>query len=571
MATWRTRGGIKTRSTTMTTRRQRARQLREAAAEQAFNRDHPVHVANGDERASWDYGFSFTKGLEHHKTTGLVKDPTDFNKLVVGIDSGDPRDFKDTPAGLPPSKNWRAWESEGAGLTFDLQGPDAQAVTMPPAPNADSAELTGEMAEVYAQAILRDCPLAELRHGGTLGIVDDVINEMNSIDWFNAAVDIDDPTGRRRTSFNRQTAFRGIATGDDIGPYLSQFMLVGTTGLGNANAITDGLVSYGGQSISQKVSQAKPNEDYMTKWKDWLDVQNGLDLRGTENYMGDSRFITTGRDLSTYVHYDALYQAYLTACLLMLAADRDELPFDPGVPFQAPDHEDHQQGFAHFGGPHILTLVTEVATRALKAVRYQKFNVHRRCRPEVMAARYHKSGNAIVGALPGVVDGHAAIDASGIGARINAMNDSANGMLLPMAFPEGSPMHPSYGAGHATVAGACVTILKAFFDHSQPLTLHGAAPDKAYIADDTGSLALVDVVDGDLNAAELTIEGELNKLAANISIGRDWAGVHYYSDYWESLKMGEQIAIGMLEEHKLCFNENFSMTIPLFDGGAVRV
>jgi hypothetical protein len=33
--------------------------------------------------------------------------------------------------------------------------------------------------------------------------------------------------------------------------------------------------------------------------------------------------------------------------------------------------------------------------------------------------------------------------------------------LLPMAFPEGSPTHPSYGAGHATVAGACVTILKA--------------------------------------------------------------------------------------------------------------
>jgi len=31
--------------------------------------------------------------------------------------------------------------------------------------------------------------------------------------------------------------------------------------------------------------------------------------------------------------------------------------------------------------------------------------------------------------------------------------------LLPMAFPEGSPIHPAYGAGHATVAGACVTIL----------------------------------------------------------------------------------------------------------------
>src|SRR5437667_5011936 len=36
--------------------------------------------------------------------------------------------------------------------------------------------------------------------------------------------------------------------------------------------------------------------------------------------------------------------------------------------------------------------------------------------------------------------------------------------FLPIAFPEGSPTHPSYGSGHATVAGACVTVWKAFFN-----------------------------------------------------------------------------------------------------------
>ena len=52
-------------------------------------------------------------------------------------------------------------------------------------------------------------------------------------------------------------------------------------------------------------------------------------------------------------------------------------------------------------------------------------------------------------------------------------DSSASGdhYLLSMAFPEGSPMHPCYGAGHATVAGACVTVLKAFFDHSWKLPL----------------------------------------------------------------------------------------------------
>ena len=82
-----------------------------------------------------------------------------------GIDSGDPQDFRDTPLGPPgqdgvANPTWqsqlaqdnsvpvRAWESQGAGLTFDLQGPDAQAVTMPPAPTLGSAELAAEMLEV---------------------------------------------------------------------------------------------------------------------------------------------------------------------------------------------------------------------------------------------------------------------------------------------------------------------------------------------------------------------------------------------------------------------------------------
>jgi len=42
-----------------------------------------------------------------------------------------------------------------------------------------------------------------------------------------------------------------------------------------------------------------------------------------------------------------------------------------------------------FGGPHILGLVAEVTIRALKAVWYQKWFVHRRLRPEEYAGRVH--------------------------------------------------------------------------------------------------------------------------------------------------------------------------------------
>jgi hypothetical protein len=82
---------------------------------------------------------------------------------------------------------------------------------------------------------------------------------------------------------------------------------------------------------------------------------------------------------------------------------------------------------------------------------------------------------------------------------------------------------------------------------------------------------VIPVLDQDCKLAQLTVEGELNKLASNIAIGRDWAGVHYFTDYYESLLMGEEIAISILEEQKLTFGENFSMTLAKFDGTTIRI
>lgn len=141
-------------------------------------------------------------------------------------------------------------------------------------------------------------------------------------------------------------------------------------------------------------------------------------------------------------------------------------------------------------------------------------------------------------------------------------------------------MHPSYGAGHATVAGACVTILKAFFDHAHPVAFAGSDTEAfvpALAGDVVGDIPVEEdgkylkVVSLSPEQGRLTVEGELNKLASNIAIGRDWAGVHFFSDYLESIRMGEEIAIGILEEQKLTYGENFSMTVPLYDGGTVRI
>ena len=399
----------------MKSRKNQSLDLRNAAAKLAYDRPHPQHVANGEElRYRFDEAdtargsqsshlANYTKGLPHNEKDGLIADPADYQQFVRGIDSGDLRDFMDTPIGPPGSAavstegepiEWksqfsqaakadvRAWESAGAGLVFDLQGPDAQAITMPPAPTVDSDEYAAEVAEVYEMALLRDVPFAEF---DTNPAVAAAIERLNNLAWFqDTALPLTDAArARRRGALNTQNAFRGTAFGDTKGPYISQFLSRGTPELGNdRDGVLDGLVAYGAMVFDNKVRTATPNKDYMTTWQWWLDVQNGADLRGQETYengrdtsygctepLPKYRFITTPRDLATYVHYDALYQAYLNACLSMLAMG---VPFDPGIPFQASDRLDRQQGFAHFGGPHILSLVTEVATRALKAVRYQK-------------------------------------------------------------------------------------------------------------------------------------------------------------------------------------------------------
>ena len=142
----------------------------------------------------------------------------------------------------------------------------------------------------------------------------------------------------------------------------------------------------------------------------------------------------------------------------------------------------------------------------------------------------------------------------------------AGNALLPMAFPEGSPTHPAYGAGHATVAGACVTILKAWFEESTRLVDIGLAPVQP--TDD--GLSLVPYPGAD--AGDLTVGGELNKVASNVALGRNTSGVHWRSDATESLKLGEKIAIGILQEARSCYSEVFNgFSLTKFDGTTVTV
>ena len=76
--------------------------------------------------------------------------------------------------------------------------------------------------------------------------------------------------------------------------------------------------------------------------------------------------------------------------------------------------------------------MTEVATRALKAVWYQKWFVHRRLRPEAFGGLVH---NVLTGAAAYPID--AEILDSTVMAAVFSQYGS---YLLPQAYPEGSPL-----------------------------------------------------------------------------------------------------------------------------------
>jgi len=79
-------------------------------------------------------------------------------------------------------------------------------------------------------------------------------------------------------------------------------------------------------------------------------------------------------------------------------------------------------------------------------------------------------------------------------------------------------------------------------------------------------------VDDQAAGVALTVGGELDKLAENVAIGRNFAGVHWRSDSQAGLELGERFAIQFLCEMKMCSRETFhGFSLTKFDGSTVTV
>ena len=478
------------------------------------------HPSNQDEDLYPNKLGSYSKGLPHNSDGTVVLSA--YAALLQALNSGRAADFDAIPLG-----GTRGLTNPQSGLAFDMQGPDSHALVQPPAPAFASREQAAEISENYWMALLRDVPYAQYS-------ANPIANA--------AAADLtlygSDFKGPKPVT--PAALFRGLTPGDRVGPYVSQFFYQDC--------------NFGANKIEQKIRTTLPGINYMTDFETWLAVQRGIE-QGPDAFDPVPRYIRNGRDLASWVHVDVLFQAYFQAFLVLANAGA---PCNDGNPY---NHNPTQIGFGTFGGPHIATVLCEVATRALKAVWFQKWFVHRRLRPEAHAERVHRTLFAGAGypVHPEILNSFSDNN------RLKGFMPPGNA-LLPIAFPEGSPTHPAYGAGHATVAGACVTVLKSWFNESTRLVDIGLMPLQP--TDD--GLSLVPYAGSD--AGDLTVGGELNKIGSNVALGRNTAGVHWRSDGTESLKLGEQVAIGILREHRACYNEVFNgFSLTKFDGTTITV
>lgn len=499
---------------------------------------------NGDTARFTDFSCSYSKALLHD---GLgVPNAAAMLSLKNALTTGDHLDFETivigTPGGGPNSK----LNGPQGALAFDLQGLDSHATVIPAAPTVGSAQTAAEQVEHYWAALLGDVPFTEYL---TDPLVGQAVADMNNLSFLSSSANNQFPF-----PVTRQNLFRGQfvpGDGNVEGPYVSQFMVQPTF--------------YGSQHLSQQHQTFLPvgggGSEYMTSVSEYQLVQNGGDSGRPLAFDSTFRYLRNGRDLAAYTHVDVLYQGYFVAFLVL--AGLGAAP-NPGNPYIGSPTE---KAFGTLGGPDAAGTVAETATRALKASWYHKWIKDLRMRPEEYGALVHarKIGSSpfpqAAGALhPDVLNS----------AVLPIIFSNYGSYLLPQAFPEGSPTHPCYPTGHGTVGGACCTLLKFFFDGSQRIRPLLTSAGRDVFVPSTDGLSLNTYTGADRD--NLDINGELNKLAYNVSFGHGiHAGIHFRSSTYWSILLGEQVALSILQDRAKSYNEPFTINITKFDGTTATI
>ena len=435
----------------------------------------------------------FSKTLNHDSAGRVI--PSDYQTLRDGI-----TERAIDKINSVPNPGTTKLVQPLAAFIVNLIGPSPSSISLPPAPSMSSAESAGEMVEVYCKALARDIPFVDFGVDATIATM---------VGYMNLLSDFKGPT-----PVTPANIFRGLGDGDLTGPYLSQlFFLDAFIWPKNITPVID---------FPTRTSA----NDRMISSATYLSVQNGTVTEPGPTLAGVETYPSTGRDLSYIVWQDS--PGYLYELASKRAVDAGA-PLSPINPYFNPPLNVNQDSFITWSFTDLRTCLQTASQIALTVAWYGKWVINRRLRPEAF-------GNEVEQwRLSGMTSNPANIHSDLLGSGILADVFAANGNnYLPQAFQEGSPSHPSYPAGHALVAGACITVMKAFLDGTWVFP-------SPMIPDSAGTI-LSPIGD------TLTLTGEINKMGSNIALGRDWAGVHYRTDGHNGILQGESVAKLILQD-----------------------
>jgi membrane-associated phospholipid phosphatase len=433
---------------------------------------------------------SFAKALVH-EPNGDVSDAV-LEKLELATRRGLVTDWEALPV---PSQIRLV--NPLAAYGWDKDPLFADVMKLPAFPALDSEDLAEQALELYWMALLRDIPLWDYARNS---LVKDAVAELR--------------TTKLNAKVTPQTLFRLGLPGETEGHYISQLLWM--------------PIPYGAHMLWQAYRTPFKNTDFMTTWDEYSKVIRGDWPPGILNHFADLFYLRSARDVGEYVHWDFSNQAFINAASILLGNPHRPRENWPATnPYKT---SRTMNGFVQWGPAYIHNAMGMVSDVALRACWHEKWIRHRALRPEEYGALVDRT---VRGENVGI---HPLIAKSDAVKRVKAKFGSA---LLPQAYPEGAPAHPAYPSGHATIAGACATVLKALFDETRKLRfpLQPTRDGKDW-----------ENVDPSLPAP--TVGSELNKLATNVAMGRNLAGIHWRSDAWQGLLLGESVAKAWLKAEK---------------------
>lgn len=488
---------------------------------------------------NYNYNGSSHKGLQHNTRDGRLVSNTDYENMRDSIIDNDQKTLAAVP--LATGSTLRLGNPLAALATL-LIGAQQAVLKLVDPPSLSSKQAAAEMVEIYAQAIARDVPFIEYNSNITINH----LLQPSDLNNPEVLLFLENSPAVPLLPFTPQTIFRGIGYNELIGPYISQFLLL--------DVIAGALRTKQLWLVPPTNIEANAG-DFRVEWgvnlQETINLQNGnlaLLPPPTPANKLSPRYIYSGRSLAETVHNDPTYQFFYNAALILQSLGTQPNPGWPVYPNQGSFSTNN-------GSASLLSVIGDVTNVALKHSWYWKFLHYRKLRPETFGLWVQDIKTGLVSNKNNfdisdiLLNNHVLVDILNIN---NATLPGSNSYTLPQAYREGAPLHPAYVSGHAIIAGACITILKIYFNGEQKWsTLQGVIsgslsgiPNSIVQANNDGT-SLVAYV-GDIT--NITVSSELNKLASNDGIGRNWAGIHYRSDIIKGIILGETVAIAYMQD-----------------------